>query len=156
MTHMPSSEASRQRMPAEFKKGIWYSVDIPSIPEEILDVEETIIEALSHTSFSDTDVFAVRLALDEALANAMKHGNDCDHAKRVFIRFCIEDDAITVSVRDEGPGFDCSDIPDPTIDENLDIPSGRGLLLMKSYMDSVVFSDRGNEVTMVKRKGTKL
>jgi len=136
-----------------FRQGAWYSLEVPSIPEEISEVEEAIADALSYSSFCETDVFAVRLALDEAVTNAMKHGNRSDPKKKVFIRFCIEDSAITISVRDEGPGFDYRDVPDPTADENLELPSGRGLLLMRSYMDSVVFNEAGNEVTMIKRMG---
>jgi serine/threonine-protein kinase RsbW len=137
----------------KFKKGAWYSLEIPSASDEILEVEESIIEALSQTALSETDVFAVRLALDEALANAIKHGNQADACKKVAIRFRIEDSSITITVRDEGSGFDFRNVPDPTTDENLELPCGRGLLLMRSYMDSVTFSPSGNEVTMVKSRG---
>ncbi len=136
-----------------FKKGAWYSLEIPSVPEETLAVEEAIIEALAQTTLSEPDVFAVRLALDEALANAMKHGNDADPKKKVFIRFRLDDSTITITVRDEGGGFDRSQVPDPTDDANLELPSGRGLLLMRCYMDSVTFNKAGNEVTMTKSRG---
>ena len=149
----PSSRICRTGSPMVFKKGVWYFVEIPSVAEQIMEVEESIIEALAQTSFGDTDVFAVRLALDEALANAIKHGNNSDPTKKVCVRFCIEDSKITLSVRDEGLGFDRRCIPDPTEDDRLEIPCGRGLLLMRSYMDSVTFSETGNEVTMVKSRG---
>jgi len=136
-----------------FKKGAWYSLEIPSVPEETLAVEEAIIEALAQTTLSEPDVFAVRLALDEALANAMKHGNDADPKKKVFIRFRLDDSTITITVRDEGGGFDRSQVPDPTDDANLELPCGRGLLLMRCYMDSVTFNKAGNEVTMTKSRG---
>lgn len=151
--NLPPSEASGKSAAMRFKKGVWYTIEIPSIADEILDVEEAMIEALSQTSFSDADVFAVRLALDEALANAIKHGNDGDPEKTVTIRFCFGDATITITVRDEGPGFDYSEIPDCTQPDRLEIPSGRGLLIMKSYMDRVIFNETGNEVTMVKGLG---
>lgn len=136
-----------------FKKNAWYSIDIPSASEEILEVEESIIEALTQTVLTNSDVFAVRLALDEALANAIKHGNCADPGKKVCIRFRLEDEGITISVRDEGCGFDYRNIPDPTADDRLELPCGRGLLLMKSYMDKISFNDAGNEVTMFKGRG---
>jgi serine/threonine-protein kinase RsbW len=145
----PSSRICPSAGPMKFKKGVWYFVEIPSIPEQILEVEE----AIAQTHFPEPDVFAVHLALDEALANAMKHGNDADSSKKVHVRFCIEDARITISVHDEGRGFDYTCIPDPTQDDRLDLPCGRGLLLMKSYMDSVSFNKEGNEVTMVKNRG---
>ena len=154
MTHnMSSSNTSSSNSPPGFTKGTWYCVEIPSIVDEIGDVEESVIEALAQTSFSDVELFAVRLALDEALANAIRHGNGADPCKKVFVRFCMEDARITISVRDEGRGFDVTNIPDPTEDERLELPCGRGLLLMKSYMDSVTFNECGNEVTMVKTTG---
>lgn len=145
-------KAAANSAPARFKKGTWYSIEIPSIPEQILDVEEAIIEALCQTTFVDRDSFATRLALDEALANAIKHGNQEDRGKKVFIRFCLDDSSITITVRDQGEGFDACAVPDPTESDRLEIPSGRGLLLMRMYMDSVAFNDKGNEVTMVKRR----
>jgi serine/threonine-protein kinase RsbW len=136
-----------------FKKGVWYSIDIRSVSQETIDVEEAIIEALAQTQFSEEDVFAVRLALDEALANAIKHGNCADAGKCVSIRFCFDDDRITITVKDEGPGFDFSCVPDCTDDDRLELPSGRGLLIMKSYMDRVLFNETGNEVTLIKGRG---
>ena len=137
--------------PMNISKGKWYTLEIPSRTENIVQVEEAIIKALEEGDFSDSDVFAVRMALDEALSNAIKHGNRRDPGKSVSVRFLIEDDTITISVKDEGAGFDYTDMPDPTAPERLELPSGRGLLLMRSYMDSVTFNERGNEVTMVKR-----
>ena len=154
MTHNPpSSRVCPTGAPMTFRKGVWYFVEIPSVPEQILEVEEAIIDALSQTGFPESDVFAVRLAIDEALANAIKHGNACDPSKKVHIRFCLENSRVTLAVRDEGRGFDYRNIPDPTTDDRLELPCGRGLLLMKSYMDSVSFNEIGNEVTMVKGRG---
>jgi len=149
----PASSTSSKGAETQFKRGRWYSIDIPSIPGQIVDVEESIIEALSQTALSGADVFAVRLALDEALANAIKHGNGGDAGKVVSIRFRFEDSTFTVTVKDEGPGFDYCAVPDCTSPDRIELPSGRGLLIMKTYMDKVVFNEKGNEVTMIKGRG---
>ena len=135
--------------------GTWQSVEIPSETENIRDVEESLSEALGDADFSDDDVFAVRLALDEALANAIKHGNRYDAAKKVSVRFQISNASVTIVVADEGDGFDYNNLPDPTAPDRLELPSGRGLLLMRSYMDKIAFNEKGNEVTMVKRRGAR-
>lgn len=153
MTQNPSSKAAESDAQPRFKKGAWYSIDIPSVNSQVIEVEEAIIDALSHTGFSEEDAFAVRLSLDEALANAIKHGNRADPKKSVSIRFCFDDKSITIVVKDEGPGFDFTCVPDCTGDDRLELPCGRGLLLMKSYMDSVFFNETGNEVTLVKGRG---
>ncbi len=131
----------------------WKSLEIPSETENIRDVEESISEALETAGFSDNDIFAIRLSLDEALANAIKHGNRYNAKKKVAVGFRVTDDSITIRVSDQGEGFDYTDQPDPTAPDRLELPSGRGLLLMRSYMDEVVFNEKGNEVTMVKKRG---
>jgi len=153
MTQNPSSQAADSGAQARFRQGSWYSINIPSVSSQVIEVEEAIIEALAQTGFSEEEVFAVRLSLDEALANAIKHGNCADPNKSVFIRFCFDEKNITITVRDEGPGFDFNCVPDCTIDGNLELPCGRGLLLMKAYMDRVSFNDKGNEVTLIKGRG---
>ncbi|MHC4712151.1 MAG: ATP-binding protein [Planctomycetota bacterium] len=130
----------------------WKSVEIPSETESIRNVEESIIEALERGGFSDDDIFAVRLALDEALANAIKHGNRYDAKKIVTVKFRVTGSGATITVSDEGRGFDYNHQPDPTSPDRLELPTGRGLLLMRSYMDSVGFNEKGNEVTMVKKR----
>jgi len=131
----------------------WHTLTIPSVTESIRDVEDAVAEALEQAEFTENDVFAVRLALDEALANAIKHGNRYDAKKRVSVKYKVANDGITIVVADEGRGFDYEDQPDPTAPDRLELPSGRGLLLMRSYMDRITFNRRGNEVTMVKGRG---
>jgi len=90
------------------------------------------------------------IALDEALTNAIRHGNADDHSKKVHIRAEISTKAAKFTVRDEGPGFDAGSVPDPCHPHNLFKPSGRGLMLIQHIMDEVSFNERCNEVTMVK------
>jgi serine/threonine-protein kinase RsbW len=96
------------------------------------------------------DVFAVRLALEEALANAIKHGNERNPSKRVTLRFEVGNRAVWMQVEDEGIGFRVEDVPDPTAPENLDKPTGRGIFLMRQYMTSVTYNACGNCVTLWK------
>ena len=99
---------------------------------------------------SPHEVFSIKLALEEALINAIKHGNQMDRAKKVRVLYRVSPYRFDVEVRDEGPGFDPSDVPDPTAAENLERPCGRGLMLMRHYMTEVNYNDRGNSVFMVK------
>ena len=143
-------------LPAERREpsmNAWKSLEIPSETESIRDVEEAISEALEKADFSDNDIFAIRLSLDEALANAIRHGNRYDAGKNVAVRFRVTDDSVTIVISDQGEGFDYDDLPDPTAPDRIELPSGRGLLLMRSYMDQVTFNEKGNEVTMVKKRG---
>jgi serine/threonine-protein kinase RsbW len=105
---------------------------------------------LENKGYGERNIFAVKLALEEAVINAIKHGNELDDTKKVTVSFYIDEDRALISVADEGPGFKPDDVPDPTDDENLLATSGRGLALIRAYMDEVRFNDKGTEITMVK------
>jgi CheY-like chemotaxis protein len=125
----------------------------------------------------DTERVRIGVALEEALTNAIYHGNLeisseireqnftgyyglCEtrakqppfSGRRVRIEARVTRDEARFVVRDEGQGFDPSSLPDPTDPANLERLSGRGVLLMRTFMDDVIYNDRGNEVTMVKRR----
>src|SRR5436305_6733536 len=125
-------------------------VAIPSDPSEARKVQELIEKELQSHHFEEREIFSIKLALEEALVNAIKHGNQMDRAKKVLISFRVLPDRFVVHITDEGSGFDPSDVPDPTAVENLERPCGRGLMLMRHYMSEVVFSARGNSVAMTK------
>ena len=109
------------------------------------------IEQLLETSAAHThDVFSIKLALEEALVNAIKHGNQLDRAKKVYISYRLHINRFEVQITDEGPGFDPADVPDPTAIENLERPCGRGLMLMRHYMTVVNYNASGNSVSMCK------
>ena len=124
---------------------------IPSDLGEARRVQDEIERALQQVRFNEHDIFAIKLALEEALVNAIKHGNQMDRAKKVRIRYHVLSDRFECSISDEGPGFDPGEVPDPTAPENLERPCGRGLMLMRHYMSEVRYNDRGNAVTMSKR-----
>jgi serine/threonine-protein kinase RsbW len=96
----------------------------------------------------------VRVALAEAISNAILRGNGLAHEKRVRVRATVSDDAVVFDVVDEGPGFDlAADRPDPTSPENIEHEDGRGLFLMKSLMDNVErFQADGNVVRLTIRR----
>jgi len=124
---------------------------------------------------NESDRLRVGVALEEALLNASYHGNlevssdlrEIDHAqyydlarqraqedpyqhRNIYVNVTIDDDGLEYTIRDEGPGFDPTSLPDPTDPANLERPCGRGLLLMRTFMDDVIYNDTGNQVTMKK------
>ncbi|MHC4423896.1 MAG: ATP-binding protein, partial [Planctomycetota bacterium] len=128
------------------------SIVIASMPSTITGVCEQILSELEANNFSDEDIFAVHLALQEAFLNALKHGNKMDAGKEIKVNYILDLDRIEISMTDEGSGFDPGSVPDPRLSENLYKVEGRGVLLMCSYMDVVKFNERGNCVHMVRYK----
>jgi serine/threonine-protein kinase RsbW len=127
-----------------------FQVAIPSDPNEARNVQALIEEQLRSNQFEDREIFSIKLALEEALVNAIKHGNQMDPSKKVHIQFNVNRERIDIRIVDEGNGFDLEDVPDPMAPENLERPCGRGLLLMRHYMTEVTFHAPGNRLTMSK------
>lgn len=119
--------------------------------ETVLDV---LLDALKQNAFTRQEIFGIHLSLTEALVNAVKHGHRGDASKQVRLRYLINYVGLLAQVEDEGPGFVPSKVLDPRDQENLDRDSGRGLLLMRSYMTEVRYNAAGNCVTLVKRRRT--
>jgi len=124
---------------------------IPSDPQQLRRVESAVIARLQQLNYGERAIFAVRLALEEAVVNAIKHGNKMDKAKKVTVTFSVDSRECRITITDEGAGFDPDAVPDPTMEENLEVPHGRGLVLIRAYMDDVTFTEKGNGVTMVKK-----
>ncbi len=114
-----------------------------------------IVENMQRIGWTDNEIFGIHMALEEAIINAIKHGNKRDPEKQVhvIVNSTLED--FYLKVTDQGEGFNPNDVPDCTADENLDADSGRGLLLMKHYMDEVKYNDRGNELIVRKKRVIK-
>ena len=123
---------------------------ISSAFEQARAVERRVLEEMQRHEYSEVAAFAVKLALEESLNNAIRHGNCGDRCKCIEVRFEVNRKQVTVSVMDEGSGFNPCTVPDPTADENIEKPSGRGIMLMRAYMDEVTHNSQGNQVTMVK------
>ncbi|MFH1747828.1 MAG: ATP-binding protein [Planctomycetota bacterium] len=126
-----------------------------SIPNDLRSVRQPeirIMKELLRCGYDADTIFGVKLALEEALANAVRHGNQCDSAKEIIIRYHVNPARVVIMVRDQGCGFSPGSVPDPTAEENIERPSGRGIMLMQSYMTKVRFNKRGNEVWLLKEK----
>jgi len=134
------------------RKPINHSIAIESTSSAIVGLYKQILSELEANNFSQEDVFAVHLALEEAFINAITHGNKIDPNKEVKIEYSVGSDKVEISMTDEGDGFDLNSVPDPRYGENLYKPEGRGLLLMNTYMDVVEFNESGNSVYMVRYK----
>ena len=112
--------------------------------------ERRVLAELGKYGYNEMNTFAVKLALEEGLTNAIRHGNGADPGKNVEIVYEVNQRRTTITITDQGGGFDPDGVPDPTADENLEKPCGRGLMLMRAYMDEVRHTKRGSCVTMVK------
>ncbi|HEY3967388.1 MAG TPA: ATP-binding protein [Planctomycetaceae bacterium] len=123
---------------------------IPSNTAAGQSVQERIIQLLEELRFEDRDVFGIRLALEEALVNAIKHGNQMDPSKTVRIMCRAGFQKVRIEIEDQGEGFHPADVPDPTADENLERPCGRGIMLMRAFMTSITFNPSGNCVILEK------
>ncbi|MGH7176524.1 MAG: ATP-binding protein [Tepidisphaeraceae bacterium] len=124
---------------------------IPSDYAAARDVQKRILDDVRGHNFSQDCVFAIQLALEEALINAIKHGNKLDPSKHVHVEAAISPDQAEIIIEDEGPGFQRSNVPDPTLEQNLEKCSGRGILLIEAYMNSVTWSNQGRRVRMIKK-----
>lgn len=126
------------------------TIVIASDLSEARKPEQAILSAVEAAGFDSEAVFAIKLTFEEAITNAIKHGNRCDKSKNVTVRYFVDRQQAVILVRDEGPGFDPGAVPDPTSEERLALPSGRGLLLMRAYMDHLDYLQNGREVYLRK------
>jgi len=113
---------------------------------------DQILAKLADEGWHEKHIFGIRLSLEEALVNAVRHGNALDKSKQVRATCRLDGELVWVEVVDEGSGFNPNDVPDPTCAENLEKPCGRGILLMRNYMTRVEYNAQGNRVTMEKRR----
>jgi serine/threonine-protein kinase RsbW len=128
------------------------SVVVESRPSALEQLCREILSTLETGGFSQDDIFAVHMALEEAFLNAVKHGNRMDPTKSVTVDYLVDPGKVEICMTDEGPGFDPRCIPDPRVGKNLYRPEGRGLLLIRSYMHTVEYNERGNSLRMVRCK----
>lgn len=127
-----------------------YDQTIPSDLKTGHSVLEELLARLQSEGWNSRDMFGIRLALEEAVVNAIKHGNRLDLSKRVHLVCRSTADKIYIKVTDQGQGFDPDAVPDCTDPEHIDIPNGRGIMLMRNYMSRVEYNRKGNEVEMEK------
>jgi serine/threonine-protein kinase RsbW len=111
---------------------------------------EDLLEQLGVHGWSPAESFAIHLAAEEALVNAIVHGNQLDPAKRVHVACEVSADRVWLEISDEGDGFDPGSVPDCTLEDRLDVPSGRGVMLMRSFMTRIEYNEKGNSVVLEK------
>jgi serine/threonine-protein kinase RsbW len=116
--------------------------------EEALRVAELVAGEMAQQGYPQGDCFAMKLALDEAISNAVRHGNRGNPAKLVHVRVHLDRWRVLAEVEDEGEGFDPEDVPDPREPEALHRPGGRGLLLMRHFATWLLLHEPGNRVTL--------
>ena len=116
---------------------------------EIEQLCAAILAAMAERRLSHAAQFAVRLAWEEAVSNAIHHGNQDRLDGRIEVAYHVDASRVFIRISDEGDGFEPATVLDPTLDENLECLSGRGLLLMRAYMTRVEFPAPGNTVRML-------
>jgi serine/threonine-protein kinase RsbW len=124
------------------------SIQIPSIIENIRMIESFIDNAKERFRL-DEDLYGnIMIAVTEAVNNAIKHGNESNSSKNVFLSLTLNENLLKFIIKDEGLGFDHNNLPDPTAPENIEKPGGRGIFLMKHLSDEVEFTENGKTVEL--------
>ncbi|HMU43743.1 MAG TPA: ATP-binding protein [Ignavibacteriaceae bacterium] len=128
-----------------------YHLEIDSDPNNLITVEEFVNYFGRDLNLSEEKIAHLLLTVTEATTNAIIHGNKCDAKKLVVIDVWVENGSLYISVKDNGKGFDPSALPDPTETDNLLKDSGRGVYLMKVYMDEIKFNvtEQGTETLLI-------
>ena len=128
-----------------------FSRVVPSDPDILPELEECMIKIAQKIKLDETKINSLALSFSEAISNCMRHGNHYDKHKTVTINVTIDDNKMYVSLKDEGEGFNLKAVPDPTKPENILKDSGRGIHIMKNFLDDLRynFTPSGTEVTLV-------
>jgi len=140
-----SGKSGKDRGPTSFK------ITIPSEFTAGRDVQKRIVDRVTRLGFTSQSQFGIKVALEEALINAIKHGNAQHPRKKVHIAVKVTPRQLEVVIDDEGPGFNRKSVPDPRKKENLEKCTGRGILLIEAYMTSAKWSRGGRRLTMIKK-----
>ncbi|MGN6181605.1 MAG: ATP-binding protein [Mucilaginibacter sp.] len=132
----------------DVQAGQLYTLQLPSTEESITQLE-ALIENIADKYHVSEDTFAnMMTCLNEALINAIRHGNKMDPAKKVIVNAEVDSKRIIWTITDEGPGFDYNHLPDPTAPENIENLTGRGVFIIKHLADQCIFNAAGNEVEL--------
>jgi len=125
-------------------------IEIQSTLAEAKRPESLILKEIESSGYDEDSTFAIKLALEEAMTNAVRHGNCGDSNKKVRVRYVVTPKHVVICVRDEGEGFCPDNIPDPTTPDRLSLPCGRGIMLIRAYMNEVEYRENGREICMTK------
>lgn len=129
-----------------------YDHRISSDPNNCSKVIEQLLDQLEAAGWTNKDAFGIHMAMEEAIMNAICHGNKRQVDKWVHILIEITEERFYAKITDEGEGFNLEDVPDPTADENIEKTSGRGVMLIQHFVDEVKYNDVGNTVELKKSK----
>jgi serine/threonine-protein kinase RsbW len=137
------------------KNRVSYTLD--SNLDSVNHAENKAHEIAAKAGFSEDDQYNIAMAVREAAVNAVLHGNARDPAKKFFVAYETTHEALVITITDQGQGLDPALIPDPLAPENLMKGSGRGIFLIRAFMDEVKFrnADPGTEITLVKHVSRK-
>ncbi|HKR15117.1 MAG TPA: ATP-binding protein [Pyrinomonadaceae bacterium] len=130
-------------------------LSLPSRIDTVATAAAAVAEFLNRLGVSEEAMFGIDMAVREAVTNAVIHGNRQDESKIVDVAVKTSPDAVEISVHDQGPGFNPEEVPDPTAAENILKTSGRGIFLMRTFMDEVdwlIRPEGGTTVRMLKRR----
>lgn len=147
---LTQSRKSQIREKLGFKSDDPVYLQFISYFEEMDRAAAIILSSMDSLGYPDESIRKMKIILTELFANAIYHGNKGDHSKKVTIGHIINKKKTLVSIMDEGYGFDPKTIPDPTLPENLIKDCGRGLYIVRSYVDKLEFNAKGNRVTVAK------
>jgi len=125
--------------------------EIPSDPSYLPEAEEFIINIAQASNLAEVKYNSLALSFSEAASNCVVHGNKNDPNKKVRIKVIVDEEKITVILKDEGNGFNIQKVPDPTKPENILKDSGRGIHIMKSFLDELSYrsTPEGTETILV-------
>lgn len=130
-----------------------FSLVIPSVLDKLEDVEQLSEKVAREVGMTEDDMDNMAIAVTEAVNNAIKHGNNSDESKKVFIEFLVFPNKVTIKIKDQGTGFDPRNLKNPLDPENLLKESGRGIFILKALMDEVDFNfaNQGTEIILSKK-----
>jgi len=131
------------------------SYTLESTLESVNRAEQSASEAAAQAGFAEDEQYQVAMAVREAAVNAVLHGNAYDPGKRFMVAYETTGEALVITITDQGKGLDPGNIPDPLAPENLMKGSGRGIFLIRAFMDEVKIrnTNPGTEITLIKHTG---
>ena len=128
------------------------SKTLPSTLTAYHDFVQEVLTALQQRDWTNEQLFGVHMALEESISNAVRHGNKEDPTKSVHVDCELSANRFAAEIRDEGPGYAPEAVPDCCSEDRLEVPGGRGLKLIRAYMDKVEHTDQGRCLRMEKHR----
>lgn len=131
------------------------SYTLESTLDSVNQVEQKATEVAARAGLGEDEQFQVAMAVREAAVNAVLHGNAYDPSKRFMVAYETTVEALVITITDQGKGLDPASLPDPLAPENLMKGSGRGIFLIRAFMDEVKIQNKnpGTEITLIKHTG---